>query len=179
MLREVSGRDVHWVFDGVGPDGPLAPRSQIVIGDDAWDRGLDGTWSELVARPLRTPLLVWVNGHVNGPDVLESLPQVGTDAIEGVGVSVHAAGLEEMMAAFPRRFADRDLAAGSFRYWVTECGEIMQAEVSIELGGSDRRDAEAADFPFAFSYAYQVYDVGADVDIAAPNDGHLPAIPGP
>ena len=138
-------------------------------------------WGRSAITPIRFPLLVWVNGYVNGQGVVDHLVAGEIDPVAGIPATVYRGSVVEMTAAFPGKLRDRELIpeATSFTYWVDECGTLLRADVVIELGGEEREIAKDLELPTTYRYQYLVFDVGADIDIEPPVDGVLPDIPAP
>ncbi len=180
--REIHGDRAHWVF--TNPEDEIefgvGVRSNVILDGTAWELA-DGAWVELPFVPIRWPLLVWVNGYVNGPDVVDHLEPSEPAAVAGIPARQYVGGVDEMRRGFRGKMAGREfVAAGtSYSYWVDDCGAILEADVVIELDGEERRIALDADWPVVFRYQYEVYDVGAEFEIVAPEPGYLPQIPPP
>lgn len=180
VRREIHGRTGQWVFEDVEGDLSGRPRSTVVVDDVAWQLEQDGTWREMPIVPLRFPLLVWVNGYVTGEGVARAFEAGSESHVAGIPVTEYQGGIEEMTRAFPGKMRGREFEPSTtFTYWVDDCGTLLKADVSVELGGEERAIAVDIDLPTTYRYEYEVYDVGAAFDIRAPRPGFLPEIPGP
>jgi hypothetical protein len=181
-LREIAADEAHWVYTSQRDDAGFSsdPLSNIIIGDAVWTLE-DGIWEEFPVVPIRWPLLVWVNGYVNGPGVAKFLVAGDREEVDGIPATVYRGGVDEMTAAFAGKMAGREFVetGTSFVYWVDDCGALLRADVTIELGGEERETALDIDLPTVYRYQYLVYDVGTEFEIVAPVPGYLPEIPLP
>lgn len=182
VMREIEGDNAQWILTYPVTEklsgGSI--QAQVIVGEEVWN--LEGeTWEPFPVVPLRWPLLVWVNGYVTGKGVASNFPPGETDTVAGIPTTIYRGGITEMTDAFPGKMRGREFVdeLTSYTYWVDDCGDLLKAEIRIELGGEERSIAADIDLPTAYYYDYIVYDVGADFTIEPPKPGYLPMIPPP
>jgi hypothetical protein len=178
VRREIAAEEGQWIFEDLDGDG--YPRANVVVDGVSWNLSGDGVWEEQPIVPVRFPLLVWVNGYVTGDGVARVFAPGERSELAGIPVTQYEGGIEEMTRAFPGKMRGREFELPtSFTYWVDDCGALLKADVTIELGGEERAIAVDVGLPTTYRYQYEVYDVGAEFEIARPDPGYLPVIPGP
>lgn len=140
VRREIIADEGHWVFDDL--EGEDRIRSTVVIDGTTWELDKDGSWTEFPIVPLRFPLLVWVNGYVTGGGVAGGFEPAERGEVAGIPATLYVGGVEEMTRAFPGKMRDREFEPTTeYRYWVDDCGELLKADVRIDLGGEERQIA--------------------------------------
>lgn len=179
VLREIAGDRAQWTFSSADDGTPSL--ALIRIGDEVWTFNDEDGWEPFPVVPRRLPLLVWVNGYVNGPEVRGGLDRGEAAEVAGIPATIFRGGVSEMTETFPGKMRDRELVDDltSFTYWVDDCGDLLRADVVIELGGEERQIAIDVDLPTRYRYQYLVYDIGAELVFEPPRNRELPIIPPP